>query len=62
MGSLTSILLIVTVIYFICIGLTPKSSVEPQSEAATSWECDTCGGDNTSDAQQCAQCGMERSA
>lgn len=58
MGSLTSIMLIVIVLYFICIGLTPKSSVEP----ASSWECDTCGGANESNAQQCGQCGMERSA
>lgn len=58
MGSLTLILLIVIVIYFICIGITPKSSAEP----ASSWECDTCGGANAANVNACSQCGMERSA
>ncbi len=58
MGTLTLTMLIVIVIYFICIGITPKSSVEPTS----SWECGTCGDANASDAQACIQCGMERQA
>ena len=58
MGSLTSIMLIVVVLYVICIGITPKSASEP----ASSWECDTCGSANASNAQACSQCGMERSA
>jgi hypothetical protein len=58
MGSLTLIMVIVIVLYFICIGLTPKSSVEP----ASSWECATCGAGNPSNASQCIQCGMERTA
>jgi hypothetical protein len=58
MGSLTLTLLIVIVIYFICIGITPKSNVEPVSP----WECDTCCAGNPSNAPQCSQCGMERPA
>jgi hypothetical protein len=58
MGTLTLIMLIVVVLYFICIGITPKATVEPES----SWECDTCGGANATTAQACSQCGMERSA
>lgn len=58
MGPLTLTMIIVIVIYFICIGITPKSSVEP----ASSWECSTCGGANASNAQACSQCGMERQA
>ena len=58
MGSLTLILLIVTVLYLICIGITPKSTAAPPS----SWECDTCGAGNQSDAQKCRECGMERPA
>jgi ribosomal protein L40E len=63
MGSLALTMLIVTVLYFICIGITPKSPVEPESAAAqatSSWECDTCGADNALDAQACSQCGMEQ--
>ena len=58
MGSLALIMLIVVVLYFICIFITPKASVEP----ASSWDCDTCGNANASTAQACNQCGMERSA
>jgi hypothetical protein len=58
MGSLTLIMLIVVVLYFICIGITPKTSVEP----ASSWECDTCSADNSANAHECTQCGMERTA
>jgi hypothetical protein len=58
MGSLTLTMLIVIVLYFICIGITPKSSVEP----ASPWECGTCGAGNPPDAHQCSQCGMERQA
>lgn len=63
MGSLTLTLLIVIVLYFICIGITPKSSAEPASaEPVSSWECDTCGANNPSNRQTCRDCGMERSA
>lgn len=58
MGSLTLTMLIVIVIGLICIGITPKSPVE----SASSWECDTCGDGNPSNALQCSQCGMERPA
>ena len=58
MGSLSLTMLIVVVLYFICIGITPKTSVEPE----TSWECDTCGTANAPTAQACSKCGMERPA
>jgi len=58
MGSLTLTMLVVIVIYFICIGITPKSTVEP----ASTWECDTCGTVNPSNWQACRDCGMERPA
>ena len=58
MGSLTLTMLIVFVIGLICIAITPKSPVE----AASSWECDTCGAGNPSTELQCDQCAMERPA
>ncbi len=56
MGSLTLTMLIVTIIGFICILITPKSSNEP----AASWECRTCGAGNASGAPHCGECGMDR--
>ncbi len=58
MGSLAWIMIIVVVIGLICIGITPKASVDP----AASWNCDTCGADNASNAPQCDECGMDRPA
>lgn len=57
MESLTLTMLIVTVIGFICILITPKSYSEP---AAASWECQTCGAGNVSIAPHCSECGMDR--
>lgn len=56
MGSLALTMLIVTVIGFICILITPKSPVEQTA----SWECQTCGTGNPSQSPQCDQCGMDQ--
>lgn len=58
MGSLALTMLIVVVIGFICILLTPKSSAEPP----VAWACSTCGASNPPDAAQCGECGMDPQA
>jgi hypothetical protein len=63
MGFLTLAMLSVIVLYFICIGITPKSPPEPASaKPVSSWECDTCDTVNPSNWQACHHCGMDRPA
>lgn len=56
MGSLTLTMLIVIVIGFICILITPKAP----ADTAAPWECQTCGAGNPSNSPQCSQCGMDK--
>ncbi len=56
MGSLTVVVLLVIVIGVICILITRK----PPAKTDASWECQTCGTGNSSDARRCGECGMDQ--